>query len=112
MMPVVPAVGDGGGNGGGSESLKYLLGGAGVLQVALTTVGVSNGGVAAMVINHRTLVTIGFGAVLASILTGALVMAINTKSRGFNGAFGIIGTLLLFFGIGVTGYTALAAPAI
>lgn len=96
--------------GDSSESLKYLLGGAGVLQAALTTVGVSNGGVAAMVINHRTLVTVGFGAVLLSILIGALLLA--TKTSRLSGLLGVLGTLLLFLGIGVTGYTALAAPAI
>jgi hypothetical protein len=97
---------------GSSASLKYLLGGAALLQAALTAVGVGNGGVAAMVINHRTLVTIGFASVLASILIGATVTAINSNSRAFNSTFGIAGTMLLFFGIGVTGYTALAAPAI
>jgi hypothetical protein len=92
------------------EPLKYLLGGAGVLQAALTTVGVSNGGIAAMVINHRTLVTVGFAAVLVSIMTGALLLAVETGR--LSGPLGVIGTLLLFFGIGVTGYAALAAPAI
>ncbi|HEX5852024.1 MAG TPA: hypothetical protein VFY36_02915 [Solirubrobacteraceae bacterium] len=97
---------------GSPESLKYLLGGAGVLQAALTAVGVSNGGVAAMVINHRTLVTIGFSAVLLAMLTGALVLAAQLKSAVINSILGVVGTLLLFFGIGVTGYAALAAPAI
>lgn len=102
---------------GSSEWLKYLLGGAGGLQAVLTTVGVSNGGVAAMVINHRTLVTLGFGAVLLSILIGVIMLALrSSQSDGdgcccLTGLLGGLGTVLLFIGLGITGWAALAEPA-
>jgi hypothetical protein len=97
------------GPGGISPSLKYLLGGAAALQVILTTLGVNNGGVTSMVINHRPSILCGFGLVLVAIAIGAVIMARqNDESQGLI----IVGTVVLFVGIGITAYTALVAPAI
>jgi hypothetical protein len=94
---------------GGSPSLRYLLGGIALLQVVLTTLGVNNGGIAAMVINDRLPVYIGFFAVLLAVAVGAVIVASQSiKSKPLI----VVGTLLLFVGIGITGYAALAAPAI
>jgi hypothetical protein len=101
------------GNGHGLPlQLKYLLGGAGVLQVVLTTVGVHNGGISALVINHRLLTIGGFGAVLVAIAIGAAVLLMGTDHPVIGEALTIIGTILLFIGIGVAGYAALVAPAV
>jgi hypothetical protein len=90
-------------------SLKYLLGGVALLQVVLTTLGVNNGGIAAMVINDRLPVFIGFFAVLLAVAVGAVIVANQSiESKPLI----VVGTLLLFVGIGITGYAALAAPAI
>lgn len=92
-----------------SPSLKYLLGGVALLQVVLTTLGVNNGGIAAMVINDRLAVYIGFFAVLLAVAVGAVIVANQSiKSK----LLIVVGTLLLFGGIGITGYAALAAPAV
>jgi hypothetical protein len=93
------------------ESLKYLLGGAAVLQGILTAVGVSSGGISALVINDRSLVVSGFAAVLAAIFIGALVSAL--EPRGWRRKWSIgVGTILLFAGLGVTAYVALVGPAV
>ena len=64
-----------------SPATKQMLGGAGVLQVVLTAVGVSNGGVSAMAINHRTSVLIGFGAVGVAVAIGALIVALEIDDK-------------------------------
>lgn len=112
--------GGGGGEGGaggeanggslelGSPSLKYLLGGAGLVQVALTVVGVNNGGISAVVINHRAFIVAGLAAVLVAVFLGALALMIPSKA--VTDILVVVGTVLLFIGIGITGYTALVAP--
>ena len=93
-------------------SVKQLLGGVGVLQVALTVVGVSNGGVAAMAINHEKLVLIGFGGVGLAVAIGALVVAFDIDGKFLGPSLTLVGTAALIVGIGITAYLALVGPAV
>ncbi len=95
-----------------SPQVKQLLGGAGVLQVALTVVGVTNGGVSAMAINHRTWVLVGFGSVGVAVAIGALIVAFNIDGRVLGPLLPRVGAVLLIVGIGVTAYLALVGPAV
>jgi hypothetical protein len=100
------------GGGGNGESLKYLLGGAAVLQTVLTAIGVSSGGVSALAVNHRGFVIGGFASVIASIAIAAIVLALDIGKEDSGKVLTVIGTLLLFGGIFVTAYAALVAPGI
>jgi hypothetical protein len=91
-----------------TPAVKQLLGGAAVLQTVLTLVGVSNGGIAGMVINHRSWVSIGFGAVGGAVAIGAVVVAFKID----NVWVWRLGTVLLIAGIAITGYVALVGPAV
>lgn len=95
-----------------SPATKQMLGGAGVLQVVLTAVGVSNGGVSAMAINHRTSVLIGFGAVGVAVAIGALIVALEIDDKVLGPILVGVGTLSLIVGITITGYLALVGPAV
>jgi hypothetical protein len=108
--PQQPGNGANGGANGDGTQLRYLVGGAAVLQAVLASVGVSNGGISAMLINYRVAGLIGLGAVFAAIVIGALGL-INAKGK-LRTALGFLGTVLLFVGIGVTGYAALVVPAV
>jgi hypothetical protein len=102
----------GGDTASSAEALKYLLGGAGVLQVILTALGVSNGGVAALAVNDFKWVAIGFGCVLASIAFGAVGLALNVSKRRGGIVWVSLGTALLFGGIATTAYAALIEPGV
>jgi hypothetical protein len=93
-----------------APSVKYLLGGAGLLQALLTTVGITGGGISALVINDRWLVISGFLAVLLAIFTAALVIAVN-PSKGRRTII-TAGTVMLFIGLAITGVVALVGPAV
>jgi hypothetical protein len=109
MNATKPPKKTGNGDGDGAQ-LKYLLGGAGVLQAVLASIGVSNGGISAMLINYRVAGLIGLAAVFFAIVMGALgLVAFNGR---FKARFGFAGTVLLFMGIGITGYAALVVPAV
>jgi hypothetical protein len=95
-----------------NESLKYLLGGAGTLQVVLTAVGVSNGGIGAMVINNRALVLIGFGLVFAAVVLGGFNVLLAPHYKRIGTLLIVLGSLCLPAGIGLTGYLALTGPAV
>jgi len=97
------------GDGGSPAAFKYLIGGAGVLQAALASVGVSNGGISAMIINDRVLAVIGLGAVLVAIAIGAFGLLLKGEVTK---PLSIIGTALLFVGIATTGWAALVSPAL
>jgi hypothetical protein len=93
----------------GSPALKYLIGGAGVLQAVLASIGASNGGISAMIINYRVPALIGLGSVLAAIAIGAFGLLAKGQ---ITKPLGVIGTGLLFLGIAITGWAALVSPAL
>jgi hypothetical protein len=95
-----------------NESLKYLLGGAGALQVVLTAVGVSNGGIDAMVINNRGWVLAGFGLVFAAVVLGGFRVLLGPHCERLGYVLVVLGSLCLPAGIGLTGYLALVGPAV
>lgn len=107
-----PAANASPGMAGSGESLKYLLGGAAVLQAVLTAVGISTGGVAALAINHRWLVVLGFGFVIGSVAIGAAVLALGQGGGPVGKIAACVGTALLFAGIFITAYAALIEPGV
>ena len=96
------------GVGGSSATAKFLLGGAGILQAALTALGVSNGGVAEVAVNELGLLILGGACVLIAVMSGAvLVLRDDTKT-----VLSYVGLVFLFGGIAIAGYAALVAPTL
>jgi hypothetical protein len=93
------------------QSLKFLLGGVGILQGLLTGLGVSNGGLDAMVINHRFSLISGLALVLVGTAIGGFLLVIKPNEQ-VPRALVLAGSAFVLVGITITAYTALIAPAI
>jgi hypothetical protein len=88
----------------------------GVLQATLTAVGASNGGLGSVVLNKPDLAWIGLLLVaVAMLMLGIYVIfdpSGSDRKKWRWRALALAGTLAIMGGVGVTGYAALAEPAL
>jgi hypothetical protein len=91
----------------------------GVLQATLTAVGAANGGLGSVILNKPLLAWVGLLLVLVAMVILAVYVILDPsddaekKQKGtVLNILAFLGTLAILGGVGITGYAALAQPAL